>query len=228
MPESERMPRSIDAVLFDFDHTLGVDHRLEESVMRDLSGRYCGSPFSDEGIAASLARFRTGSVGLAGMLEEAFAHCAPAPDLMSLYKREALALVEGRVTAFPGCREMLDAFRARGLSIAILSNGWTELQHAKAAAVGFDGPVYVSEEIGAWKPDRLAFATAAERLGVSLRRCMYVGDNPVTDVAGSKSVGMTAVWADLEGRPYPGDVEPPDFTVSSLRDLLELPLLVAG
>ena len=59
------------AAIFDFDHTLGVDHRLEESVMRDLSGRYCGSPFSDEGIAASLARFRTGSVGLAGMLDAA-------------------------------------------------------------------------------------------------------------------------------------------------------------
>ncbi len=213
------------AVLFDFDHTLGVDHRLEEGVLRDLSRRWCPVVLDDDAIAAVLRRFRRGDVGLAAMLAGAFARCSPPVGLVAAYKAEALARVGELVTPFPGCAAMLAALRDSGLKTAILSNGWTELQKAKAAFVGFDGPVLVSEEIGAWKPQLSAFAIAAERLGIDAARCMYVGDSPTADVAGSKGAGMIAVWAGLEGQAYPADVTPPDFTIGSLAELIDLPPL---
>ena len=215
----------IGAVLFDFDHTLGIDHRLEQGVLRDLSARYCGQPLDNARIDALLSRFRTGSVDLATMLEEAFVGCRPPDDLTSTYKTEALSRVNGRVTAFPGCAELFAQLKARGFVTAILSNGWAELQHAKAAAIGFEGPVFVSEEIGAWKPDPVAFRYAAQGAGVDASRCIYVGDSPVADVAGAKSAGMLTVWADLEGQTYPSDVIAPDFRVTALAEILDIPSL---
>ena len=220
--------RRLEAVLFDFDHTLGIDHRLEEGVLRDLSRRWCGAQLGDDAIAAVLRRFRTGEVGLEAMLSGAFAACTPPPDVLGAYKTEALGRVSELVTAFPHCSETLAALRDRGLRTAVLSNGWTELQRAKAAAVGFEGPVYVSEEIGAWKPDPVAFRYAAEHLEVDVSRCAYVGDSPLADVEGSRTAGMTAIWADLDGQPYPGGCEVPDFIVHDLQELLTIPGLEGG
>ena len=220
--------RRLEAVLFDFDHTLGIDHRLEEGVLRDLSRRWCTSPLTDDAIAAVLRRFRTGEVGLEAMLSGAFAACAPPPDVLGAYKAEALSRVSELVTAFPHCAQTLVALRDRGLRTAVLSNGWTELQRAKAAAVGFAGPVYVSEEIGAWKPDAAAFRYAAERLEVDSSRCAYVGDSPLADVEGARNAGMTAIWADLESQTYPGGCAAPDFIIHDLQQLLSLPGLEGG
>ena len=127
----------------------------------------------------------------------------------------APALVE----PLSGAVELPGALRSMGVTTAILSNGWTELQRAKAALIGFEGPVFVSEEIGAWKPDKRAFELAAEKLDVALERSVFVGDSPTADVAGSKNAGMIAVWANLENREYPPGVIEADYTITRLDQL---------
>ena len=214
--------RGVEAVLFDFDHTLGVDHKLEETVLLDLSQRYCAAPLTGEQIGAALALFRSGSVRLPDMIRTAMAGCSCGDDIVDLYKSLALELVPARLEPTPGAARTIAALEARGLAVAILSNGWTELQVAKAAAIGFDGSVYVSESIGAWKPDTRAFEIATQGLDVSPRRSMYVGDSPLTDVVGAKNAGMFAVWADLEGQAYPTGVTTPDFAITSLDQIVEL------
>ena len=215
--------RRVEAVLFDFDHTLGVDHRLEESVLRDLTERFCRARLSDAGIADALASFRSGEVTLADMLARAFAGCDCGEGILSTYRAAALERLPERLEPMPGASETLSALRSRGYVVAILSNGWRELQMCKAAAIGFDGPVIVSETIGAWKPDARAFEIAGRQLGVKLPRSVYVGDSPVTDVEGSKAAGMISIWADLEAREYPPDAAAPDY---SIRSLVELPAMV--
>jgi len=214
--------RGVEAVLFDFDHTLGVDHKLEETVLLDLSQRYCAAPLTGEQIGAALALFRSGSVRLPDMIRAAMAGCSCGDDIVDLYKSRALELVPARIEPTPGAARTIAALEARGLAVAILSNGWTELQIAKAAAIGFDGSVYVSESIGAWKPDTRAFEIATHGLAVSPRRSMYVGDSPLTDVVGAKNAGMFAVWADLEGQAYPRGVTAPDFAITALDQVVEL------
>lgn len=214
--------RRFEAVLFDFDHTLGVDNRLEENVLLELSQRCCAVPFTSAQIAGSLGSFRNGSVPLADMIRAAFASCTVGDDIVEVYKSLALERVPSCVEPMPGAARTIAALRSSGLAVAILSNGWTELQKAKAAAVGFDGPVYVSEAIGAWKPDARAFEIATQSLEADVNRSIYVGDSPLTDVVGSKNIGMCAVWADLEGQTYPEGVIAPDFTITSLEELLEI------
>src|SRR5579864_3652165 len=135
------MDARIAAVLFDFDHTLGTDNHLEERVMRMLAERHCGIEPADDEIASALARFRSGAVSLAEMLADAFAAWGYAGDVEPEFRAEALRELPGSLSAAPGARETLAALAADGLALGILTNGWTELQHAKAALLGFRGLV---------------------------------------------------------------------------------------
>ena len=46
----------IRAVMFDFDHTLGIDNKLEEVVLRELAMSYCSTQPDDEAVRAVLTR----------------------------------------------------------------------------------------------------------------------------------------------------------------------------
>jgi putative hydrolase of the HAD superfamily len=106
--------------------------------------------------------------------------------------------------------------------MGILSNGWTELQHLKAELIGFRGPVLASEEIDEWKPCVEAFRIALARFKMDAATTMYVGDDPLADVAGAMAAGMPAAWADLEGKTYPNDAPQPSLTIDSLAQLLKI------
>ncbi|MBC5825473.1 MAG: HAD family hydrolase [Candidatus Eremiobacteraeota bacterium] len=213
-------------VLFDFDHTLGIDHQLEERALRALCVARCDDPVPDDFVLEALRSFRQGRRSLGAALSDLLARCgctdADPRSLVAAYKSAALQDVARSVTPMPGAPAMLAALAAAGIKLAILTNGWTELQRAKAAAISFPGPVFVSQEIGAWKPDPRAFEIAAALASFDVGRTAYVGDSGVIDVAGAKAAGMFAVWADLEGKPYPAVAPAPDAAITSLGDLPEL------
>lgn len=216
------MIEDVAAVLFDFDHTLGTDGHLEERVIRQLCARHGLAEPTDAQIAEMLHEFRSGSVRLGTMLHRAFSAWGLDDDLEEEYKTDALELVPTSVTASPGAAETLEGLAGSGHRVAILTNGWAALQRAKARQIGFFGPVYASEEIGAWKPDREAFEIAASSIGAAVERCVYVGDNPQVDIGGAKSAGMRAVWARLEGQRYPKGIVEPDATVTRLGELTRI------
>ncbi|HXW76435.1 MAG TPA: HAD family hydrolase [Candidatus Eremiobacteraceae bacterium] len=213
------MTGRIDAVLFDFDHTLGIAHLVEEHVLQRLSGKY-GLPVpSVEAMSAALNRFRAGQETLDEMLDGVFGSVMPGAAIEAEYKRDTLRALPSALVPMPGVAEMLEAFRDRSTPIAILTNGWTEYQMAKAAMIGFPGPVYASEEIGLWKPDKRAFCYAVDGLGAVPATTLFVGDTPQSDVAGAKAAGLQAAWADFEGKRYPDDVVRPDFVIHALTEL---------
>ena len=217
----------IRALLFDFDHTLGTDGKLEERVLRGLAIRYCKRKPSDAEIAGALEEFRSGRTSLDAMVEEAVAawggHGSPA--VAEEYRAVAIALVPESVRPMPDARELIAMLTTRAIPNAIFSNGWSELQAAKAAAIGYPGRVITSEEVGAWKPEATAFRRAAALADFEPETTLYVGDSPVTDVAGSKGAGMIAAWADLEGHNYPDEVVEPDVVVTKLTELLKFVVL---
>jgi putative hydrolase of the HAD superfamily len=220
---------AIEAILFDFDHTLGIDHKLEEVVLRELAASYCSGRPDDDAVRGVLARFRSGAMPVDVAVAEGLLMwgCPERnlPHAVKAFRERCLALAPERVEAMPGARETLRDLAARRVPLGILSNGWSQLQHLKAWLINFPGPVLVSEEIGAWKPDARAFAIALERLGMRAQTTVYVGDESFVDVAGAKSAGMLAAWADLEGKRYPVDAPPADFTITALN---QLPTLLDG
>ena len=142
--------------------------------------------------------------------------------LVEKYKSRALGMVSAFVVPEPGARAIFGQLRDLGMATAVLTNGWNPLQQAKANAVGFDGPLLVSAELGTSKPARQAFEAMAAALGVPTSACWYVGDDPHFDVAGALTAGMRAVWVDAEGVTYPPDVPKATATVRSLEQLARL------
>jgi putative hydrolase of the HAD superfamily len=116
---------------------------------------------------------------------------------------------------------MLAQLRQRDVPYAILTNGWSPLQRAKADRVEFDGPVLVSADLGIQKPERAAYEALTQALGVAAEEIAFVGDTPASDVAGALRAGMFAVWLDAEGVKYPQDIPAPSATIHALPELLD-------
>ena len=73
------------------------------------------------------------------------------------------------------------------------------------------------------KPDRRAFLTACDRLGVAPERVAHVGDSVRSDVLGAREAGLTPVWIDRWSDRW---TERPDDVVR-IDTLAELPALVS-
>ena len=81
-----------------------------------------------------------------------------------------------------------------------------------------DGAVYTSE-IDWTKPHPEAFRAAMAAIGVTdPAGCVFVGDRPIDDVQGAKSVGMRAVLIQGSDVPALADAEP-DAVISRLAEL---------
>lgn len=222
-------PRRIRAVGFDFDHTLGIDNKLERVAFLRLlddacrqGGRCIGTLAEEiERIDDLLAKQRAAEF----TIEEAVLRfvrergVSDAQPFVAQYKRMAVDMVRSFVIPQPGVEEMLDTLRRRGVPVAILTNGWSPLQQRKADRVGFRGPVIASADLGIQKPLPQAFAALAEALAVPAEEIAFVGDTPASDVAGAIHAGMLGVWFDAEGVAYPAELPPPDAVIHSLAEL---------
>ncbi|MGP6157616.1 MAG: HAD family hydrolase [Vulcanimicrobiaceae bacterium] len=221
------------AVGFDFDHTLGIDNKLERTVALDMLASFARerSVVYDEAAAfatieAAIRSYRAGETKLETALEGFFASVlGPDPVLAGAaahFREEAVLRAPEFVSILPGVREMLAQLAASGVPYAVLTNGWSPLQEEKVRLIGFDAAVLVSERIGARKPERVAFEILATHLGSSLERLWYVGDDPQADCCGAREAGATAVWFDWEGLTYPRSLPPPDHVIHALSELPEL------
>jgi len=122
-----------------------------------------------------------------------------------------------KVELYPEVPGVLGALGGR--RAAILSNA----DHEHVAAWTFPLPVefvLVSEDVGAYKPDRRVFQRAVERFGLEPHEVLHVGDSDVDDVSGAKAAGLPVAWVNRAGRRRRPDVPAPDFEIADLTELL--------
>src|SRR5260370_37263193 len=74
--------------------------------------------------------------------------------------------------------------------------------------------VIAGEDQSNVKSSRRPFIIVAEQLGLRPRNCVYIGDNPNTDLQGAKGVGMMMILLKRRG-PKGGY---PDYVARSLSD----------
>ena len=124
------------------------------------------------------------------------------------------------VTPDPAAVEVLDWLRASGVPLGLLSNGSPGMQMAKLRACGAAG--HFSKEcclfsgaIRLEKPDPRAFRLLASRLGCEPRDILFVGDDPLRDIAGAAAAGMMTCRLKRRGRT--GDCE--GTTIASMAEL---------
>lgn len=93
----------------------------------------------------------------------------------------------------------LEAMRAHGLRIGLVSNGQRDLAEF-AAHHRLDVDAAVGSRAHGWqKPHPSIFEAALEALGVAAAEAAMVGDSEEDDVAGARALGMTAILVDREG-----------------------------
>lgn len=124
----------------------------------------------------------------------------------------------------PGASLLIESLVARGVKVAIISNGARQSREATLAHLPFKYHVSLlisSESAGCRKPDPGIFLHAARTLGTAPGQCLYVGDHPINDVRGATAAGMSAVW--LSGfHVWPEDEPQPAACVEKLLDILPL------
>ena len=89
-----------------------------------------------------------------------------------------------------------------GISLAVLTNGVADQQHAKVASTGradLLGPVFTAEELGVAKPDPEAYLMVCRHLGLPPSSVVHVGDRYDLDVEGARAAGLQAIHLDRRG-----------------------------
>ena len=131
----------------------------------------------------------------------------------------------GRAPAYEESREVVDGIRAAGVTVAVASNA--DRGHLAAALQGAEisaDVVVSSEDVRAYKPRRPFYEALLRALDLSATQVLYVGDHPIADVTGARSVGMPVYRVQRFERETPS--HQPAFeatwTFPDLRGLLRL------
>jgi putative hydrolase of the HAD superfamily len=94
--------------------------------------------------------------------------------------------------------ELLRELRQAGVRTALLTNGPSWMQRRKVQLLGLEDEldaIGISEELGAAKPDPVAFAATLELIETPAEETVMVGDHLDWDVRGALDAGMRgAVW----------------------------------
>jgi HAD superfamily hydrolase (TIGR01509 family) len=121
----------------------------------------------------------------------------------------------------PDTPAVLDALRARGFRLGVVSNadGRVEADLARSGLGARFATIVDSHVVGVEKPDPAIFRIALARLGAAPETTLYVGDVFAIDVLGARRAGLAAALIDPLGR-YPGPIDCP--RIRGLAELLEL------
>ena len=125
---------------------------------------------------------------------------------------------------YPGAIETLQAFRARGVRLALLTNGEAANQRRSVERHGlasyFDC-IVIEGEFGAGKPDERVFRHALRAVSSSPETTWMIGDSLEADIAPALSLGMHAVWVDAGGEGLPSGAKArPHRIVRAIRELV--------
>jgi putative hydrolase of the HAD superfamily len=134
------------------------------------------------------------------------------------------AFREEQMFVFPGAHDAIDALRARGVKLALVTNGAAETQRAKierfALAHRFDH-IQIEGEHGFGKPEERAYLHAMAALEVTASDTWMVGNNLEWEVEVPQRLGIYAIWLDTHDEGLPaGSTIRPDRIIRSLAELL--------
>ena len=139
--------------------------------------------------------------------EDALVHAARSLGL-DLTDARRTRLMDAYLTleAFADVRPGLETLRARGVRLAILSNGEPRMLAAAARSAGIDtllDTIISVEEVKIFKVSPRVYNLGPERLGVGRSALGFVSSN-AWDIAGAASAGLTTFWIQRSA------AEPPD------------------
>ena len=105
---------------------------------------------------------------------------------------------------YPNVKNALESLRIKGCRLWLLSNAQRafteyELRHLKLDDV-FDG-IYLSSDYGCRKPDARFYRALIEEQKLVPERCLMIGNDRETDIAGAKAAGFATLYMHTELTP---------------------------
>ena len=151
-------------------------------------------------------------------------HPALSSELATRLADRFTAYREEEMFVFPGAHEAIDALKAHGVKLALVTNGAAGIQRAKierfALTHRFDH-IQIEGEHGFGKPEERTYLHAMQALGVTAPETWMVGDNLEWEVEVPQRLGIYAIWIDSHAEGLPADCTiKPDRVIRSLTELL--------
>jgi putative hydrolase of the HAD superfamily len=232
------------AMLIDMDDTILSAYGRPEIAWHNVAAEFAGEygPYTPQQVANSVLNSARAFWSAAGAewrlkLEEArritvrngFAalaaggHALP-EDLAVRLANRFNAYREEEMFVFPGAHDAIDELKARGVKLALVTNGAAVPQRAKvdrfALSHRFDH-IQIEGEHGFGKPEERAYLHAMQALGVTAADTWMIGDNLEWEVVAPQRLGIYSIWIDVHGDGLPADSAiKPDRIIRSLMELL--------
>jgi putative hydrolase of the HAD superfamily len=203
------------ALLLDLDDTLFDRSAAFEAWADELARAQLGRALDAQELASLRASDRRGHRSRAQFAAEA-ARLGLAIDPA----RFPFQLAE-LITPEPKARETIEAL-ARSRRVAVVTNGGPA-QRVKLAKLGLEGivhEVFVSHEVGSTKPEPAIFERALRWTEQPAAEVLFVGDEPVIDLAPAAALGMATAWRARAG--WPAELPPPTYRLARIAELAEV------
>ncbi len=144
-----------------------------------------------------------------------------ATEMADAFGEEYLDTMPERNALMPYALEVLQEIKSSGAKMAIISNGFKEVQYRKLQNSKIDGffeAVVISEEVGFHKPSPLIFKHAVNAIGAVKSESLMIGDDFGNDIEGAQVFGIDQFFYNYKQIPCDGG---PTYDSSDLRDLLK-------
>jgi len=222
------------AVIFDLDDTLYAYEPLHQEAL-DLLRDYTCTRFhispSDFSAAFVSAKAETKRLlGVTGSSHNRLLYCQKTLEFLCLNPVDgALEMYEtywgyllSHMTLREGALDLLQYCKDSGIKVGICTDLTAHIQHRKLRALGivpYVDAFVTSEEAGAEKPDARMFRLILEKLSVTPKDALFIGDSLEKDVLGAQRAGIKALWL----HPEAGENYPSVATLKEIRRMLDAP-----
>ncbi len=116
------------------------------------------------------------------------------------------------IDLFPDAIPTLEALRAAGLCLALITNGLQMTHIEKIEQLGLEphfDHVIIADAFGHFKPDPRIFQHALALCGCTPGEAVMVGDNLISDIGGAEAAGIRSYWHNPGGMSLPSDAPVP-------------------
>jgi len=147
--------------------------------------------------------------------------CAQRRVALDETARAELVAAWRTMTAFPDVAPALGALAARGIPLAVLTNGTPASADAALARAGVRAvltDVLSVESVRAYKPDPRVYALATERFACAPREIVFVSSNP-WDAWGAARFGFRVAWCNRAQEPAEPLTPAPETMLDGLHQL---------
>lgn len=202
----------VKGVIFDLDDTLYSEKDYVRSGYKAVSD-YLGGGYEDR----LWCFFEAGKPAIDELLRE-LGRADEKAAVLKVYRSH-----KPNIHPYPGVVEMVEALKAKGIKVGIITDGRPEGQRNKLDALGLDvDDAIITDELGGTqfrKPCDIAFRILLTRWRLNPADVVYVGDNPAKDFQAPQQLGMRSFWLRNQAGLYQSQEELSSMAFNSIIDI---------